>query len=55
MNIEDFEITGAELVENENEIDANWFRGKKYCGISAGASTPEWLVERIIKKIKDVT
>jgi 4-hydroxy-3-methylbut-2-enyl diphosphate reductase len=45
----------AYLVENENEIDANWFRGKKYCGISAGASTPEWLVERIIKKIKDVT
>jgi 4-hydroxy-3-methylbut-2-enyl diphosphate reductase len=43
------------LVENENEIDPNWFKGKKLCGISAGASTPEWLVEKIISKIKEVT
>ena len=43
------------LVENENEINPNWFRDKKLCGISAGASTPEWLVEKIISKIKEVT
>ncbi len=43
------------LVENENEINPKWFKGKKLCGISAGASTPEWLVEKIISKIKDVT
>ncbi len=45
----------AYLVESENEIKKEWFEGKKLCGISAGASTPEWLVEKIISKIKDVT
>jgi 4-hydroxy-3-methylbut-2-enyl diphosphate reductase len=43
------------LVESEKEIDPKWFEGKKICGISAGASTPEWLVEKIISKIKEVT
>ncbi len=43
------------LVENEDEINPEWFKNKKLCGISAGASTPEWLVEKIISKIKDVT
>ena len=43
------------LVESENEINPQWFKDKKLCGISAGASTPEWLVEKIISKIKEVT
>ena len=47
--------TESYLVENEEEINPKWFKGKKLCGISAGASTPEWLVEKIISKIKDVT
>ena len=48
------ENTEAYLVENENELDKNWFKNKKICGISAGASTPEWLVEKIISKIKEM-
>ncbi len=43
------------LVENEDEIKSEWFKNKKHCGISAGASTPEWLVEKIISRIKEVT
>ncbi|MEO1922927.1 MAG: 4-hydroxy-3-methylbut-2-enyl diphosphate reductase [Nautiliaceae bacterium] len=43
------------LVESENEIKPEWFKSKTLCGVSAGASTPEWLVEKIISKIKDVT
>jgi 4-hydroxy-3-methylbut-2-enyl diphosphate reductase len=43
------------LVEREDEINPEWFKNKKVCGISAGASTPEWLVEKIISKIKEVT
>ena len=42
------------LIESEDEINPDWFKNKKLCGISAGASTPEWLVEKIISKIKDV-
>jgi len=42
------------LVEREEELKKEWFEGKKHCGISAGASTPEWLVEKIISKIKEI-
>jgi len=46
--------TESYLVENEDEIKPEWFKNKKLCGVSAGASTPEWLVEKIISKIKDM-
>ncbi|WP_024791006.1 MULTISPECIES: 4-hydroxy-3-methylbut-2-enyl diphosphate reductase [unclassified Lebetimonas] len=49
------EYAQSHLIENEKEINPEWFKGKKLCGISAGASTPEWLVEKIISKIKEVT
>jgi 4-hydroxy-3-methylbut-2-enyl diphosphate reductase len=49
------EYAQSHLIENEKEINSEWFKNKKLCGISAGASTPEWLVEKIISKIKEVT
>jgi 4-hydroxy-3-methylbut-2-enyl diphosphate reductase len=49
------EFCESYLIENEDEINPNWFKNKELCGISAGASTPEWLVEKIISKIKEVT
>jgi 4-hydroxy-3-methylbut-2-enyl diphosphate reductase len=48
------EYCTAHLVESEEELKREWFEGKKHCGISAGASTPEWLVEKIISKIKEL-
>ncbi len=48
------EFCEAYLVESEEELKKEWFKGKKHCGISAGASTPEWLVEKIISRIKEL-
>lgn len=42
------------LVENEIELEANWFEGKALCGISAGASTPDWVVQNVINKIQEM-
>ncbi|MCR4941768.1 MAG: 4-hydroxy-3-methylbut-2-enyl diphosphate reductase, partial [Campylobacter sp.] len=39
------------LIENENELSKEWFLGKKLCGISAGASTPDWIIKKVISKI----
>ncbi len=39
------------LIENERELQENWFVNKKLCGISAGASTPDWIVQNVINKI----
>ncbi len=41
------------LIENEKELSLEWFKDKKICGITAGASTPEWMIKRVIEKIKE--
>ena len=38
-------------IEDETEIDISWFKDKEFCGISAGASTPGWIIENVIKSI----
>lgn len=45
--------TDSYLIENENELDYKWFLGKKKCGISAGASTPNWIIDKVVEKIKN--
>jgi 4-hydroxy-3-methylbut-2-en-1-yl diphosphate reductase len=42
------------LIENENELKKEWFENKKLCGITAGASTPDWIIEKIIGKISKI-
>ncbi len=44
--------TDSYLIENETELDSKWFEGKGLCGISAGASTPDWVVQNVIDKIE---
>lgn len=40
------------LIENESELDEKWFRNKNLCGVSAGASTPDWIIQSIIKVLE---
>ena len=40
-------------IENADELQKQWFINKKLCGITAGASTPEWIIENIAKTIKN--
>jgi 4-hydroxy-3-methylbut-2-enyl diphosphate reductase len=42
------------LIENEQELESSWFDGKELCGISAGASTPDWIVQNVINKIQEM-
>jgi len=42
------------LIENETELEISWFEGKSLCGISAGASTPDWIVQNVIDKIQEM-
>ena len=42
------------LVEDENELDVEWFKGKHLCGVTAGASTPDWIIEKIVGKISEI-
>jgi len=38
-------------VETEDELEPGWFRGCRVVGISAGASTPDWVVEGVAARL----
>jgi 4-hydroxy-3-methylbut-2-enyl diphosphate reductase len=43
-------------VTNATEIDSSWFKNNiNSVGISAGASTPDWIISLVIKKVKELT
>ncbi len=42
-------------IESASELQPSWFEGKNLCGIGAGASTPQWIIEDIVKKIKQIS
>ncbi|MCB4743592.1 MAG: 4-hydroxy-3-methylbut-2-enyl diphosphate reductase [Sulfurovum sp.] len=42
------------LIENQDELRLVWFKNKELCGISAGASTPDWIVQNVIEKIQEL-
>jgi len=40
-------------IEDENDIDFSWLTSKKFCGISAGASTPDWIIQNVVNSIQN--
>lgn len=40
-------------IEDETELDFSWFKNKTFCGISAGASTPDWIIQNVVNAIKN--
>ncbi len=42
----------AYLIDNASEIQQEWLDGKSNIGVTAGASAPEILVEKVIDKIR---
>ena len=48
-------ITKTYHIENVDEIKTDWFNNIENVGITAGASTPDWIIENIKRRIKEVT
>ena len=42
------------LIETEDEISAEDLRGAKRVGLTAGASTPNWLIEKVSKRLEEI-
>src|SRR5580765_7100458 len=42
------------LIETEDEIDDADLAGAEKVGVTAGASTPNWLIEKIVKHLEDI-
>ena len=41
-------------IETAEELDPSWFEGVKKVGITAGASTPDWIIEQVRVKIEEI-
>ena len=39
-------------IESWEEVLPEWFIGKKRIGITAGASTPDWVIDKVLEKIR---
>ncbi|WP_242396140.1 4-hydroxy-3-methylbut-2-enyl diphosphate reductase [Anaeromyxobacter oryzisoli] len=39
-------------VETEAELDPRWFEGCRVVGVSAGASTPDWVIEGVAARLR---
>lgn len=42
------------LIETEDEIDRNDLAGAERVGVTAGASTPNWLIEKIVNHLEEI-
>lgn len=41
-------------IETAAEIDASWFTGVDTVGVTAGASTPKWIIDEVMNKIEEL-
>lgn len=41
-------------IETAGEIDAAWFAGVNKVGVTAGASTPKWLIDEVMERIQSL-
>ena len=43
---------GTFFVKTAEDLKREWFKNIKNVGIGAGASTPDWIINEVVKKIK---
>lgn len=41
-------------IENALDLDKRWFKNAVKAGVSAGASTPDWIIEEVIKEMEEM-
>jgi len=42
-------------IESADEINLDWLKGFDTVGVTAGASTPSWIIEKVISKLKGLS
>jgi 4-hydroxy-3-methylbut-2-enyl diphosphate reductase len=46
--------TPAHLIDDETEIDPAWLDGAGTVGVTSGASAPEWLVDQVVARLREL-
>ena len=48
------ELTKTYLIETAVELEIDWFNEATSAGLTAGASTPDWIIEEVYKKMSEM-
>ncbi|SNB44852.1 4-hydroxy-3-methylbut-2-enyl diphosphate reductase [Geobacter sp. DSM 9736] len=41
-------------IETAEQVDPEWFSGVKCVGVTAGASTPKWIIDEVIERVEQI-
>ncbi|MBT3280069.1 MAG: 4-hydroxy-3-methylbut-2-enyl diphosphate reductase [Campylobacteraceae bacterium] len=52
LNIAQDYCINSYLIEDELDINSQWFNNKNLCGVTAGASTPDWIIQKVVNQIE---
>ncbi len=44
----------AHHIETAEEVQPQWLAGAARVGVTAGASTPEWMIERVVERLREI-
>ena len=44
----------AYFIQSEEQLQKEWFIGKEKIGVTAGASTPDYLIDEVVERIKEL-
>lgn len=44
--------TETHQIQSVKELDAGWLKGKEKVGITAGASTPDWVIREVVEQLE---
>jgi len=47
-------LNTSHLVETEGDLSPRWFAASRSVGIASGASTPGWVIEKVVGRIKNL-
>jgi len=42
-------------IETAEELEDSWFKGIEKVGVTGGASTPQWIIDEVVEKIKEIS
>ena len=42
------------FIQSSEQLKSEWFKGKEKIGVTAGASTPDYLIDEVVEKIKNL-
>ncbi|HEX29333.1 TPA: 4-hydroxy-3-methylbut-2-enyl diphosphate reductase, partial [Candidatus Poribacteria bacterium] len=42
-------------IETADEIDPKWFEGAELVGIAAGASTPDFIIQGVVERLRGLS